>query len=75
MSILAIYRSVGVYKFYNHNDNSIIFRYIDGINSTILISGLASKFPIIKENYMISILLGLVLKYRFETFHHSIAYK
>jgi len=75
MSILSIWRLIGVYKFYNKNDNTILYNFPDGINSTILVTYLANKFPIIKDNYIISILIGILIKFRFERFHHNIKYQ
>ena len=74
LTILTCWRAIGVYKFYNYNDNTILYNYPDTINSTILVAYLADKFPIIKENYYISILVGMLFKYKFERFHHKIKY-
>ena len=67
--ILIIYRLIGVIKFFNNNDNTILHRYFDGVNSTVIISCFT--------NNIIYILLGLIFKYNWEKIHHkkNIQYK
>jgi len=74
LSALTLYRSIGVYKFYNNKDTKI-WNYPDGINSTIIVSFLAKHYPIIKDNYYLSILAGVLFKYKFETIHNNMTYK
>lgn len=73
LSALTLYRAIGVYKFYN-NSNTKLWNYVDGINSTILVSFLANKYPIIKNNYYLSILAGILVKYKYETIHNNMIY-
>jgi len=70
---LTLYRSIGVYKFYN-DKNTILRNYVDGINSTIIVSFLAKKFPIVKDNYYLSIIVGFLVKYKYETMHNNTVY-
>jgi hypothetical protein len=73
LSVLTLYRMIGVYKFYNNKDTKL-WHYPDGVNSTIIVSFLAGSFPKIKENYYLSIIAGLLFKYKFETIHNNMIY-
>lgn len=74
LAALTLYRSIGVYKFYN-DKNTKLWNYVDGVNSTILVSFLAKKIPIIRDNYYLSIIAGILFKYKFETIHNNMIYK
>ena len=71
--LLTVYRTIGVYKYYNNNDNTIIHKYFDGINITLLIYYLSTKSQIINDNYIISLILGLLFKLKYERVHHHIS--
>lgn len=74
LTALTLYRSIGVYKFYNNKDTKL-WNYVDGVNSTVIVAFLANKFPIIKDNYYLSILAGILVKYKYETMHNNMIYK
>lgn len=74
LSILTFWRSIGVYKLYYNNDNELMHKYPDTTNSTILVAYLANQFPIVKNNYYLSIILGMLFKYKYELIHHSLKY-
>lgn len=63
---LVGYRLIGVIQFFRTNDNKILHTYIDGINSTLLISCFTSDY--------IFIGLGLIFKFYFERYHHNTKY-
>lgn len=74
LSALTLYRSIGVYKLYK-DKNTKLWNYVDGVNSTILVSFLANNFYIIKNNYYLSIIAGILVKYKFESIHNNMTYK
>ncbi len=66
---LVLYRLIGVVKFFSTNDNTILHRYFDGVNSTMLVS--------CYTNSLFYIGVGLLFKIRYEKLHHkkNIKYK
>jgi len=60
---LVLYRAIGVIKFFNTNDNTILHRYFDGINSTMLISCYTTN--------LFYIGIGLLFKIHYEKWHHK----
>ena len=60
---LVIYRVIGVIKFFNTNDNTILHKYFDGINSTMLISCYTTN--------LFYIGIGILIKIQFEKWHHK----
>ena len=60
---LVLYRLVGVIKFFYKNDNTILHKYFDGVNSTMLVSCYTSN--------LFYIGLGILAKIKFEKLHHK----
>lgn len=63
---LVVYRLIGVVKFFNEDDISILHRYFDGVNSTILVS--------CYTNSLFYVGVGLLFKIQFEKWHHKKKY-
>jgi len=72
--ILIVWRSIGVWKYFYKNDNNILITHFDGINIVMIVYYLSTVNAVVKNNYSLSIVGGLIFKYLFEIFHHRRIY-
>ena len=72
--LLTLWRGIGVYKYFYNNNNSILIKYFDAVNAVMIIYYLSTVKNVIANNYNIFILLGIMLKYLFEIYHHRRIY-
>lgn len=72
--IFIIWRTIGVYKYQMKNDNTILYKYPDFINSTMFIFYLSTINTNVYNNYYIFVVLGMLFKIFYEKLHHNQVY-
>lgn len=72
--VFIMLRAIGVYKYQWNNDNRIMYRYPDFINSTMLVFYLSTISDTVYNNYYVFVALGMLSKVFYEKVHHRRAY-
>lgn len=73
---LLIYRIIGVYLFFIHNNTKYLHFFFDGVNVVMLVYYISLFNKSIKNNYILTIIISLIIKYKFEIkLHNKIKYK
>jgi len=72
--MLISYRVFGIIQFMKTKNNKYLKIFFDGINITIIMYYLSTKYMIINNNYTKFIIFGFFLKIYYEFNHHSHKY-
>lgn len=69
-----LWRSIGVIKFANTRDVSLLIQHFDGINSTMVIAYMITVSNFVENYEDLFIILGFIFKRIFESYMHKKAY-
>jgi hypothetical protein len=72
--IFLIWRGIGVIKFNIYNDIYFLSTYLDAVNVIMVIAYLSSIYPSIKNNQVLLLIIGIMMKSVYEKKHHKINY-
>jgi hypothetical protein len=72
--IFLIWRGIGVIKYNLYKEVKYLWKYVDALNITMIIAYLSSIYPSIKNNQVLLLIIGIMIKLKFEKKHHKINY-